>query len=124
MGCLCYCSWKGKEEVSLTPNPFPVSQAPLEHQGLSSLAWHSRGRQGRGRQLSTPSLPGKIPFHVAACDLSRRLCQRGGVQQGVGEVLQLGAPHSSTRQTAAPPETPGREGLRGCGDAGQQGALG
>lgn len=56
---VCYCSWKregGAGRRDPDPNPFPVSQAPLEHQGLSSLAWHSRGRQGRG-EVAFNSIP-------------------------------------------------------------------
>lgn len=48
---------------ALTPSPLPVSQTPLEHQELSSLAWHSGGRRGWGEAaFNSSSAWEKFPF--------------------------------------------------------------
>lgn len=48
---------------SSDPQPLPVSQAPFQHQELSSLAWHSGGRRGRWEAaFNSISAWEKFPF--------------------------------------------------------------
>jgi hypothetical protein len=89
--------------VVLTPNPFlGCHRLPWNTKGLCSLAWHSRGRRGRERQLSTGSLPGKIPFHVAACDLSMSSAKGGCPAGNRGRRCSWGHPSPSP---PTPPHT-------------------
>lgn len=75
------------------PQHFPRCHR-LPWSTMGSAAWPGTAGAdgGGGRQLSTASLPGKIPFHVAACDLSRRLCRRGVSSREQGRCCSWGAP--------------------------------
>lgn len=136
MVCLCCCSleekkqpiWGGGSDL----HPLPSVTSSLGAPGARQPGLAQRGQAGVvGGSFQLPLCLGKIPFHVAACDLSRRFCRRGASSREWGEALLPGAPSSSTphprtRQTAAPlGPAMGREGLPGGRlgvKPGQQGA--
>ena len=95
--CLCYCSWEERKQPSwvgaLNPRPLPGCHK-LPPSTRSSAAWPGTAGAGGvvGGSFQLHLCLGKIPFHVAACDLSRRLCRRGASSGEQGEVLQPRAP--------------------------------
>lgn len=89
------------------PQPFPVCHKLLSST-RSSAAWPgTAGEVGGCFQLHL--CLGKIPFHVAACDLSRRLCRRGRPAGSGGGCCRGGTLTPCTRQTAAPQNLEGME---------------
>lgn len=62
----------------LTLNPFPCVTSSFPAPGAQQPGLAQRGQAGEvGGSFQLHLCLGKIPFHVAACDLSRRLCRRG-----------------------------------------------
>lgn len=78
---------------ALNPRPLPRCHK-LPPSTWSSAAWPGTAGAGGvvGGSFQLHLCLGKIPFHVAACDLSRRLCRRGASRGEQGEVLQPRAP--------------------------------
>lgn len=78
---------------ALNPRPLPGCHK-LPRSTRSSAAWPGTAGAGGvvGGSFQLHLCLGKIPFHVAACDLSRRLCRRGASSGEQGEVLQPRAP--------------------------------
>ena len=65
------------------PNPFPGVTSSLRAPGAQQPGLAQQGQAGVvGGSFQLHLCLGKIPFHVAACDLSRRLCRRGGRSSG------------------------------------------
>lgn len=82
MGHLCHCYWEEKKqpcwEGTLTLNPFPCVTGSFPSPGAQQPGLAQQGQAGVvGGSFQLHLCLGKIPFHVAACDLSRRLCRRG-----------------------------------------------
>lgn len=83
-----------------------MSQAPFEHQELSSLAWHSGGRRGRWEAaFNFISAWEKFPFMWLPVISPGGSAEGGGVQRGAGGgVAAWGTLAPCTTQTVAPPE--------------------
>lgn len=112
----------------LTLKLLPGVTSSLRAPGAQQPGLAQQGQAGAvGGSFQLHLCLGKIPFHVAACDLSRRLCRRG-VSSGEGG-LQPGAPSPPARGKLQHLQdlAGGREGSSwgsGSGKPGQQGAPG
>lgn len=126
MGCPCDCSRKGKAGRRY-PDPQPRSlchRLPWSTRG--SAAWPGTAGVGRGGggSFQLHLCLGKFPFMWLPV-ISPGGSAKGGCPAGSrGRCCSWGHPHSSTRQTAAPPETLGKGGLRGHGGCWPAGGTG
>lgn len=89
----------------LTLNPFPCATSFFPAPGAQQPGLAQRGQVGEvGGCFQLHLCLGKIPFHVAACDLSRRLCRWGRPAGSRGRCCSGGTLTPCTRQTAAAPQ--------------------
>lgn len=94
----------------LTLNPSPCATSSFPAPGAHQPGLARRGQAGEvGGCFQLHLCLGKIPFHVAACDLSRRLCRWGRPAGSRGRCCSGGTLTPCTRQTAAPRNLEGLE---------------
>lgn len=76
------------------PQPLPLCHSSFPAPGALQLGLTQQGQEGAvGGSFQLHLCLGKIPFHVAACDLSRRLCRMGRPAGSRGRCCSRGHPH-------------------------------
>lgn len=105
---------------ALTPQPLPSVTSSLRAPGAQQPGLAQRGQAGVvGGSFQLQLCLGKIPFHVAACDLSRRLYRRGGRPAGNrGRCCSQGHPHPLHKASCSTSRSLSGQGGSSSGAAG------
>ena len=111
-GHLCHCFWEEEKQPCwvgvLTLNPFPCVTSSFPAPGAQQLGLTQRVLEGAvGGSFQFHLCLGKIPFHVAACDLSRRLCRMGRPAGSRGRCCSRRHPHPLHKAHCSTSESPG-----------------
>lgn len=106
---------------ALTLSPFPVSQAPLEHQELSSLAWHSGGRRGWWEAaFNSSSAWEKFPFMWLPVISPGGSAEGGRPVGGGGRCCSQGHPQPLHKADCSPFRSLSGQGETSSGASGWQ----